>query len=187
MLTALVSGLLTTYIFRPSHLALEYTMNRHFSRQSHTHTHTYTYIYSILISNIINIFKCSYLIYKSLGRFFMIQLSPQTGRERTCSEDFLLAGFWRWELIKPDIWIMSFKHIFYSAHIPNFYKRGTFWQRKTEWMVFNQDPVSLEWNLTRNHPEMQTELSVDCEVQASTLAPPHTELDQVVQRKRGHT
>lgn len=73
---------------------------------------------------------------------------------------------------------MSFKHIFYSAHIPNFYKRGTFWQEDR--MAFNQDPVSLEWNLTRNYPEKQMELSVDCEIQASTLVPLHTELDQAV-------
>lgn len=47
-------------------------------------------------------------------------------------------------------------------------------------MVFNQDLVSLEWNLTRNYPEKQMELSVDCEIQASTPAPLHMELDQAV-------
>lgn len=44
---------------------------------------------------------------QEFGEVFMKQLSPQTGRVRerktAHSENFFLAGFCRWELIKPDI------------------------------------------------------------------------------------
>lgn len=54
-------------------------------------------------------------------------------------------------------------------------------------MVFNQDPISLELNLTHNHSEKQMELSVDCEIQASTSVPLHTELNWTKQFKERET